>query len=140
MAEKYTVTLLEEVINQNDCIFYKLYIEGKCLFDEFLKEIERDIKTKDALDSIYALMDKYSTVEPLPKQKFNHIICSRKDVYEFKHKKPAIRVFVIKQDKNVYVIMGSRKNEQTKAIKRIDSRFKDFPRVYEPIQMKEDKI
>ena len=61
--------------------------------------------------------------------KFNHIEDAiRSDIYEFK--KDRLRVYVIKQKPNFYIILGGFKGSQKKDIKLLKSMIKDFPKDY----------
>ena len=112
-------------INNPEYTYYKLYVDGKCAFDDFLKEIERNIVDKKSYSSIVAYMDSLGT-QMIPATKFNHIKGSkRKDLFEFK--KDRVRVYVINQKPNIYIVMGGYKNTQKNDISSFIQKTKDFP-------------
>lgn len=116
---------LFDLIHNKECTFYKLFIDGKCLFDEFVEELKKMPMDYKCLPSVYALMERYSPHQPLPPKKFRNIKgIKRKDVYEFKSNK--VRIYVILNCPKVYIITGSVKNDQDKTIKRIDKKIKDY--------------
>ena len=66
----------------------------------------------------------------LPKTKLNHIESNdRTDIFEFK--KDRLRVYVLKQKPNVFIVIGGYKATQKKDISVLKSRIKDFPKNYE---------
>jgi hypothetical protein len=97
-----------DIIHNQKCHFYKLLIDGKCQFDEFVSNAEKIATNKKCLANIYSRMDSFDPDQKLPKEKFNHIEggkYDRKDVYEFK--KDQVRVYVILIKPNIYVICGA---------------------------------
>ena len=117
--------VLFDLIQNDEYTFYKLVIDDVCHFDEFVQEIEQMPRELSKLKSVYALMDRFSSHSMLPKTKFRQIKgITRKDVFEFK--KDMVRVYVILQKPDVYVVTGSVKNDQDKTIKRFDKKIKDF--------------
>ena len=114
-----------DLTNNPEYTYYKLYVDGKCAFDDFLEEVKRNIADKKSLYSIIAYMDSLGALM-IPKTKFNHIEGSkRKDLFEFK--KDRLRVYVIKQKPNIYIVMGGYKNTQKKDIYTLIHKTKDFP-------------
>jgi len=124
MAEKYQVRKFEPV--NNSCYqFFEVAVNGKFLFQEFidnLKDTQRDLKK---LKAIYGYMDYLSPSNLLPKTKFRPIECKKcKNVYEFK--KNDIRVYVIFERPNVFVVLGAYKSSQKLDTKNIDKLFNGF--------------
>lgn len=122
MANKYAISRFEPV-NNKEYSFYEVSVNGKCLYQEFIKGLStRDTKK---LMNIYACMDSLSPSNLLPASKFRQIKgLKRNDVYEFK--KNDIRIYVIKKKPNIYVVLGGYKGSQDKDINRIDKLFNDF--------------
>ena len=109
-----------DIIHNPKCRFYKVSFNGKCQFDKFTSEVEKNARDKSALADIYSRMGLFDPDLKLPKEKFNHIQgdkYDRNDLYEFK--KDQIRVYVILIRPNVYVVYGGYKKEQKKDIARI---------------------
>ncbi len=124
----YEVKIYEGV-NNPQYVFYKLYIDGKCLFDEFLENIEKNKADKKLYRYIVAYMDALTDQNRFPSSKFNHIEdTSRYDIYEFK--KDRIRVYVLKQKPNCFIVLGGFKATQKKDINILKSIIKDFPKEY----------
>ena len=114
-----------DLANNPEYTYYKLYVDGKCAFDDFFEEVERNIADKKSLESIIAYMDSLGALM-IPRTKFNHIEgCKRKDLFEFK--KDRLRVYVINQIPNIYIVMGGYKTTQKKDISKLIHKTKDFP-------------
>lgn len=126
---EYSTKLYDDV-NNPQYKFYKLYIDGACQFDKFLEEIERNHKDKKLFNYIIQYMDGITDQNRYPHTKFNHIDDNkRSDIFEFK--KDHLRVYVIKQKPNFFIIIGGYKSDQKKDIKILKSKIKDFPKEYE---------
>ena len=70
-------------------------------------------------------MDEFSPTQMLPKAKFRQIKgVDRQDVFEFKRKN--LRVYVVMQQPNVYVVLGGYKKGQEKDIAKLKRYIKDF--------------
>ncbi len=114
-----------DLIRNNKYQYFKLCIDDVCLFDEFCEQIEKLKREKKSLISIFGLMEQFDLVPIYPKTKFRKIEnVNRDDVFEFK--KDNVRVYVIKQRPNIYIINGGFKKDQPKDIKKIGSQVKDF--------------
>lgn len=113
------------LVRSKQYTYYKLYINGVCQFDEFMDEISKNAKYKEWFGHIVALMEFVSDQNMLRKNKFRQIQdVGRDDVFEFK--KGDLRVYVIKQRPDMYIILGGYKNNQKKDIKLLKTRVKDF--------------
>lgn len=133
----YHFEKLDLVNNKEGCQFYRLFLNGRCPFDEFVTTIEDRSNAQDK-KKFYALMssmNKYSPKKTLPATSFRHIkgVC-RQDVYEFK--KDALRVYVIMQEPNVFVVLGGFKTKQTKDINRLNNYLREIP---QNIEIQTDK-
>ena len=116
-----------EDVNNPQYNFHKLYIDGVCQYDDFLEEIERNANDKKLFNGIIRYMDCISDQVRLPKTKFNHIVSNdRSDIFEFK--KDRLRVYVIKQKPNFFIVIGGYKGTQKNDIDNLKSRIKDFPK------------
>lgn len=118
-----------EVINNQTFAFFKLKINGKSYFDQFEAKLTPDEKSE--LRSIYAFMDKFSE-NLYPKTIFNSIKGKkvkkneqRSDLYEFKSKH--LRIYVVWQKPNVFIVMGGSKNTQDNDTVVLHKRLKGFP-------------
>lgn len=116
-----------DLVNNPTYRYYKLYVDDKCQFDDFYNEIVKDVRKAKDLSGIINLMDNLGAIL-LPAAKFNHIKDSqRSDLYEFK--KNSLRVYVINQKPEIYVVMGGEKKEQKQDIANFKRKIKDFPKM-----------
>lgn len=123
----YHFEKLDLVNNECGCQFYRLFFNGRCPFDEFVATIDRsNAQDKKKFYALMSSMDTYSPTNMLPATKFRHIegVC-RQDVYEFK--KDALRVYVIMQEPNVFVVLGGFKTKQNKDINRLNNYLREIP-------------
>ncbi len=121
---QYTTEILELANNPN-YTYYKLYVDGKCDFETFYEEIAKNVSDMKSMAAIIAYMDSLSA-QILPGTIYNYIHDSRrKDLYEFKKKN--LRVYVIDQRPNIYVVMGGYKGNQKKDIAKLKERVREFP-------------
>lgn len=120
-------TELFDLTNNPNYTYYKLFVDGKCEFDVFFEEITKNMADKKNMNAIVAYMDSMSA-QLLPSTIYNHIKSGeRNDLYEFKKKN--LRVYVIDQRPNIYIVMGGYKSSQKKKdIPRLIRKTKDFPK------------
>ncbi len=124
MAEKYQTRKFEPV-NNKYYQFYEVSVDGKYHFQEFINSLKDERKDLKKLYAIYGYMDSFSPHNLLPKEKFRSVECKKcKNVYEFK--KNDIRVYVIFERPNVFIILGAYKATQKLDTKRIDRLFNGF--------------
>lgn len=119
-------TKLFDLTNNPNYTYYRLFVDGKCEFDDFLQEVNKNVADKKNMNAIIAYMDSLSA-QLLPSIIYNHIESGeRHDLYEFKKKD--LRVYVIDQRPNIYIVMGGYKSTQKKKdIPRLIRKTKDFP-------------
>lgn len=123
MAEYKTEIL--KLVNNPNYTYYKLYVDGKCNFDEFYNEVARNVADMKSMTAIIAYMDSLSA-QMLPSTIYNYIHDNgRSDLYEFKKKN--LRVYVIDQRPNIYVVMGGYKGSQKRDIANFKEKVKEFP-------------
>ncbi len=112
-------------VNNPQYTFHKLFIDGVCYFDEFLQKISHNASDKKLFNYIISYMDNLTDQNRFPKTKFNHIEDKdRSDLFEFK--KDRLRVYVIKQKPNFFIVIAGYKGTQKKDIKKLKSLIKDF--------------
>ena len=119
-------TKLFDLTNNPNYTYYRLFVDGKCELDDFLQEVNKNVADKKNMNAIIAYMDSLSA-QLLPSIIYNHIESGeRHDLYEFKKKN--LRVYVIDQRPNIYIVMGGYKSTQKKKdIPRLIRKTKDFP-------------
>lgn len=114
-------------VNNPQYKFYKLYVDGVCRFDEFLNALQRNKSDKKLYNAIVAYMDQLTDQTRFPAKIFNHIVDEdRHDLYEFK--KDRLRVYVVRQRPDIYIVIGGFKATQKNDIEKLKSMIKDFPK------------
>ena len=116
-----------DLVNNIQYKFQKLYINGRCQFDDFMEDVEIGSSKKDkgSLKSIFNYMDNFSDNLRLPYTKFRKIeLVNRFDVFEFK--KDAIRVYVILQKPNIFIVLGGYKKNQTNDINKLSQLISEY--------------
>ncbi len=117
--------IIFELVENEEYAFYKLVIDGKCQFEEFSEEVEKNKQDKKSLNSIISLMVSFSRGIMLPRAKFNHIkLPNINNVFEFK--KDKLRVYVLKETDDMLIILGGYKAEQKKDIAKLQTIVKDY--------------
>lgn len=124
---EYKTIETEIVRNKNNVQFYELELDGKRLFSEFHENLI-DANDKKKFTAVVALMDNFSFNQRLPDKLFRQIKnIDRNDVYEFK--KANLRIYVIMQKPNMFIIIGGYKTNQQKDIEKIDRYTKRLPEI-----------
>ncbi len=113
-------------VKEGKLVFYKLRVDGICLYDEFCEKMEKNPSCLKSLNMIRAYMNFIAESDKiLPKAKFNSIKEKNNVIgYEFKHKE--LRVYIVKREPNVYVVLGGIKSSQEKDIAKLKKITKDF--------------
>ena len=108
---------LDEVKN-GKLTFYKILIDGVCLYDKFCEEVDNDKVLSKSMNKIRTYMNLLAETDCLlPSAKFNSIKLKHKVIgYEFKS--DAIRVYVVKKNFDIIVVLGGYKKNQEKDIKK----------------------
>lgn len=119
----YRVEEFETIKNSRQYNYYRLFINDKCQFDDFIVEIESNAIYKKQYLNLLAIMEFISDQHKLTDKKFRSIRgLGRNDVYEFKSKD--LRIYVIKKSPDMYIILGGYKANQDNDIKLLKERFK----------------
>lgn len=114
-----------DLVSNSHYEFHKLFIDGKCRFDDFYESIRQSKTDLNSFDKIISMMDDFGPQLLLPKTKFRHLEdVGRNDVFEFKNGQ--IRIYVIKQQPDIYVVIGGGKGKQYKIIRWLKKSLKDF--------------
>jgi putative component of toxin-antitoxin plasmid stabilization module len=108
---KYTLIKLDQV--QGDVDFFKLEINGKCYFDDFVNNARKDNKSE--LLKIFQRMDRIARRLNLPSTQRRKIITKQVqevEIYEIKTKQ--LRVYYIIDDipRNIIIIGGFKKTQK----------------------------
>ena len=127
MCCEFSKELLTEIKNPN-CRFYKVYKNGKCYYDEFLKSLTQPSDI-NAFKALMAIMDRFDTDVLESKGIVNSVHGGkkdRKDILEFK--RHDIRIYFTIQAPGVFVLMGGYKKDQKKMdIPNVFRRFNHMP-------------
>ncbi len=97
---------------------FKLKINGKCLFDDFEKEVKTQGQYYDELCSIYSLIEDVADNKLLPKKKFRDITRKNDRPKEYEFKSKHLRVYAIKGKDGKIIIMGGYKSNQKNDLKK----------------------
>ena len=124
MNGAYKSRLFDLVKNRNGYTYYKLYINDVCPFEKFCQDVKKVPRDEKSLIAIFSMMEMFGA-QLLPNTKFRQIKgIDRTDVFKFK--KNTVRVYVVKQTPNVYLVMGGYKGTQDKDIERLKAQLKKF--------------
>lgn len=114
-----------ELVNNPNCNFYNLWVDGKCLFNEFYNEVSKNSSDFRHMTRIVAMMDSFSEHIKLPAKKFRQVKgAGRQDLFEFKYQD--IRVYILLCMPDIYLILGGYKHNQKADINRLKRQLKDF--------------
>lgn len=121
----FAVEIVEEV-RSGKLTFYKLTVNGKCLYDEFCADVEHNAIDRKHLNTIRSYMNFIAeSNKSLPGKKFNSIKQSGNVIgYEFKS--GLLRLYVIKEDPNVFIVLGGYKSDQKKDINKFAHIYKKY--------------
>ena len=114
----FAVEKIEQIRDDSKIHFCKLFKNSRCFFDDFVNGIRENTIDYKSLVSIFAIMDSMAEYDyKLPLSKFNSIKKGHNVIgYEFK--KDALRVYCVKKEPNVFVILGGYKKNQKKDIEK----------------------
>jgi len=113
----YNFALLKipELVGQ--LCFYKLSVNGKCEFDLFEKEIQKDGNLKRELLKIQTRLQEIAEGKILPPNKFKDITPKGEMVKEYEVKSDHLRVyFFFESNTDRIIICGGKKTTQSKDI------------------------
>ncbi len=88
-------------------VFFKLKVNGKCLFDEFWREITESGNYLSELDRVQAIIERKAQGEPVSPNQFKELKGRKKnDPYkDYEIRTENLRVYVFKHDKTGQVIV-----------------------------------
>ena len=112
----FAVEKIEQVRDDGKIHFFKLFKDKRCFFDEFVNDIRGNSNDYKSFVSLVAIMDFMAENDSnLPSKKFN-AIKKGKNVIGYEFKKDDLRVYCVKKEPNVIVILGGYKKNQEKDI------------------------
>lgn len=109
--------IIEIKILNSKIRFYKLNINGKCLYDDFEKEIIINGNYQDDIDTIQAIIERVAQMQPIPPNKFKLLSRNKKDPYpDYEIKSNRLRVYLFKEQNtgNIIVLGGIKTPEGQK--------------------------
>lgn len=116
----FTLESIEAIICEQS--IDKIYVNGKCQFDEFEEEILKNKKYRNELGMIYRYIELSSEIGSLPpKNHFEDITPQREKVKEYEFKTKHLRVYAIKKPNGKIIILGGYKNRQAKDLNKFRS-------------------
>jgi len=123
---KYYIKEIQEVSGVNK--IYKLLINGKCEFDEFINKIRSDGTYTNELDQIQAHLEDIGNNNPIPHNKFKELQRDTKDnVKDFELRTNHLRVYIIREkQRDKLIILAGKKTTQKTDIKRLRKIKKDY--------------
>lgn len=113
---KFAVVKLDEIVGK--VTFFKLVIDGKCLFDEFWEQINKDGNMQTELRSISAMFQNFANGLNLPGAKY-HLLKNIPNAAEFKTRHLRVYVFHDTETGKI-VILGGKKTNQAKDLKKLE--------------------
>lgn len=135
----FAVQWLESVRKDGKLKFFKLLKDEVSPFDLFYEEMIKDAKHKKDILHILTMMDYMAEKdEKLPKEKVNSIKEGDK-VIGIELKKNDLRVYCIKQEPDVFVVLGGYKKNQVKDIKYLKRLLKENKDLIQVLQRAKPK-
>ena len=113
----YSFALLKITEIVGKLSFYKLSINGKCEFDQFEREIQKDGNLKKELIKIQTRLQELAEGKQLPPFKFKDITPKGELVKEYEIKSDHLRVyFFFESNEGRVIVCAGKKNTQSKDI------------------------
>lgn len=112
----FAVGKIEQIRDDGKIHFCKLFKDNRCFFDDFVNSIRGNSNDYKSFVSLVAIMDFMAENDSkMPSKKFNSIK-KGKNVIGYEFKKDDLRVYCVKKEPNVIVILGGYKKNQKKDI------------------------
>ncbi len=123
---EYELKEIREVSGINK--IYKLLINGKCDFDEFIEQIRSEGTYANELDQIQAHLEDLGNNNLIPHNKFKELQRDKKDnAKDFELRTNHLRVYLIRENqRNKLIILAGKKTTQRADIKRMRKIKKDY--------------
>lgn len=119
----YHVKDFDAIKNSTQYKYFRLFINGKCQFDDFKDEVKANAIYRKQYNQILTIMEKISDQHKLNDKKFRNIKgIGRNDIFEFKSRD--LRIYVLKKNPNMYIILGGYKANQDNDINLLKKRLK----------------
>jgi len=123
---RYSVYLSQFVKPDTKIKVYDLYVNGKCLFEEFFEEInEEGNLTKDLFGAIN-ILEKAADLLMLPQTKFKVLKQSEVSCKVYEAKKNKVRIYCFEDEVGRIIVTGGKKNSQKHDIKSVLNLIKEY--------------
>lgn len=108
---KFALKKIEEIVGRVS--FFKLEVDGKCPFDEFWHEIEKDGNLVKELNTIQTRMELIANLVHLPGDKFHKLTGANDGLTEYEIKTKNLRVYLFQEEGTGKIIVcgGKKKNQ-----------------------------
>lgn len=110
-------------------LVFKLVRNGKCRFDDFLKEIQGDDNLSPELGEIYAVIEEVANCQGiLPPTRYKRLRLSKKLAFNgYEAKSKHLRVYMF-QDKDTgqVIVLGGKKGDQPKDLERLEKAIREY--------------
>ncbi len=106
----------------------KLFRNGKCILDEFIKEIKADRNLSEEIGDLFAIIEDVANEERLPKTKYRNLHLSKKlkySPYEAKSKHLRLYLFHDKENGQI-IVLGGKKGTQLKDLSKFDKIIQEY--------------
>jgi putative component of toxin-antitoxin plasmid stabilization module len=123
---RFEIREISEVSGLNK--IYKLLINGKCEFDEFIEQIKAEGTYSKELDQIQAHLEDLGNNNPIPHNKFKELHRDKKDnLKDFEIRTNHLRVYLIREkQRDKLIILAGKKTTQKSDIKRLRKLKKEY--------------
>ena len=123
----FAVKHIDELERTKQAVF-KLVRNGKCLFDEFAEEIEKDNNLSPELDELIANLESVANNERLPPQRYRILHLNSKLAFTpFEVKTSHLRMYLFRDDETGQIVLfGGKKGDQESDLERVDKLIKEY--------------
>lgn len=106
---------------------YKLVRNGKCLLDEFVKDIKEDKNLEPELSDLFANIEDVANGELLPYNRYKILKLGKLPFTAYEAKTKSLRLYLFhERNTGVILIIGGKKTEQDEDLERIKRIIKEY--------------
>ncbi len=123
-TEKIDLKLTDEKFS-----FYKLKIDGNCLYEDFYNKYQQDPNLKSQFNQIETRIIAIAkgNQNQLPPSKFKILKRDKSDkIVDYEIKTKNLRLYFFKDDENRIIVLGGKKGSQVKDLKKMRSIKKEY--------------
>jgi len=115
-----------EEVKGSQQTFDKLFINGKCLLDDFEEEIRKNKQHYSEYKTILSYMNMLADGQSLPRKKFREIEGKKPNVKRYEFKSKNLRVYAFNKPNGKIVVIGGYKSNQDKDITQLNAIVTEF--------------